>query len=132
MSLLQRFVELYQEGKELVLLEWTYLLLAVAFFLLAGIVALFNQALGVGVLIIPLVSFVTLTMNIVAWSLIHYVAETMLSESSPRTPKAPKASSSRSKTRAKTSAIVKPKTKSNVLAKSKTKSSTAKSKTNKK
>lgn len=78
MNALNRFSELYQSGKELVLLEWTYLAISVVSFLLAGVFALFNQALGVGVLIIPLVAFIAFSMNIVAWALVKFAVETMI------------------------------------------------------
>lgn len=101
MNALNRFSELYQSGKELVLLEWAYLAISVVSFLLAGVFALFNQALGVGVLIIPLVAFIAFSMNIVAWALVKFAVETMIpdikskqstSHSRRKAPQTPKSS----------------------------------------
>lgn len=71
------FLHLYQNRRELVLLEWAYAALAVTSLIVAGLFALLNQPLGVGLLIIPLVSFIALTMNIVAWALVKLLIESL-------------------------------------------------------
>ena len=51
---------LYQNKEELKLVEVTYGLVALVFFLLAAVVSLLDRALGVALLIIPLISFIAL------------------------------------------------------------------------
>jgi len=78
MNILNYFSKLYTGKHELALLEWTYLAMVIASVLIAGIFALFNQALGVGILIVPLVAFTAMSMNVVAWALIKLAADTIL------------------------------------------------------
>lgn len=67
--------KLYHENRKLELLEVSYLIIAVAAFLIAAVIALFNQSLGVGVLIVPLIVILTFAVNIVTWSVVKFVAE---------------------------------------------------------
>ena len=52
------------------LLQVAYLIVAVMSVIICGIVGLFNQSLGVGMLIFPLVIAIALCMNVVSWALI--------------------------------------------------------------
>lgn len=80
MNLFKHFTKLYEERRELALLQWTYFVMAILSVLIAGIFALINQSLGVSILIVPLVAFVAMSMNIVAWALVKLAAETFLSK----------------------------------------------------
>jgi len=72
------FLKLYKQHRELVLLEWAYAAVSLATFLIAGVLALINQSLGVALLIIPLIAFVTCTVNVVTWALIKLVADHLI------------------------------------------------------
>lgn len=87
MNVLKYFSKLYAEKKELALLEWTYLAMAIISVIIAGILALFDRALGVSVLIVPLVAFVAMSMNVVAWALIKLAADTFLPKKQRKTSK---------------------------------------------
>ena len=69
--MLRKIAELYREKQEFLLLEAAYATVAVASFIIAAIVALFNQAFGIAILIIPIIMLVMLVVNIVAWSLVR-------------------------------------------------------------
>ena len=68
--MIKTLVRLYKERRELTLLEIAYFTLSVISFIIAGTVALFNQSLGVSILIVPLFALVAGVVNIVAWSLV--------------------------------------------------------------
>lgn len=70
-KLLQYFKQLYKEQRELTILEVTYLIIAVLSFLVAAVIALLNQSLGVALLIIPFVSFLALSANMIVWALVR-------------------------------------------------------------
>ena len=70
-----KLVKLYREGKKLELLEYAYAILFVAVTLVAGLIALINQAVGVSFLIVPLICLISGTMNVVAWSIIKTAIE---------------------------------------------------------
>ncbi len=70
-SVLDYFIDLYKDNKQIVLLSWCYSLIAIVFVVISGIIALINQPLGVSILIVPLVSVIALSMNVVFWALIH-------------------------------------------------------------
>lgn len=72
---LQYLKQLYKEQRELTILEITYLIVAVLSFLVAAVIALLNQSLGVALLIIPFVSFLALSANIIVWALIRMLLE---------------------------------------------------------
>jgi len=80
MNILKYFSRLYAERRELAMLEWTYLAMVAVSVLIAGLFALFDQALGVSVLIVPMVAFIAMSMNVVAWALIKLAADTFLSK----------------------------------------------------
>ena len=82
-SVFDYFVELYKENKQIVLLTWCYSIIAIIFVIIAGLIALINQPLGVSLLIIPLVSIIALAMNVVFWALIHLAID---SKSKKKTP----------------------------------------------
>lgn len=71
---------LYQNKEELKLVEVTYGLVALIFFLLAAVVSLLDRALGVALLIIPLISFITLATNVVVWALLKLFLESKISQ----------------------------------------------------
>ena len=71
---------LYQNKEELKLVEVTYGLVALVFFLLAAVVSLLDRALGVALLIIPLISFITLATNVVVWALLKLFLESKISQ----------------------------------------------------
>ena len=71
---------LYQNKEELKLVEVTYGLVALVFFLLAAVVSLLDRALGVALLIIPLISFIALATNVVFWALLKLFLESKISQ----------------------------------------------------
>jgi len=71
-------IKLYKDNKQLTLLEIAYFALSILSFAVAGIVALFNQSLGVNILIVPLIAFVAGLMNIVIWAVIRLVIEALI------------------------------------------------------
>jgi len=64
----------------LTLIETTYGLVALVFFLLAAVVSLLDRALGVALLIIPLISFIALATNVVVWALLKLFLESKISQ----------------------------------------------------
>jgi hypothetical protein len=70
-SVIDYFVDLYKENKQIVLLSYCYAAIAVVFTIVAGLFALINQPLGVSLLVIPLVAVIALCMNVVFWALVH-------------------------------------------------------------
>ena len=70
-SVFDYFIDLYKQNKQIVLLTWCYSIIAIVFVMIAGLIALINQPLGVAILIVPLVAVIALCMNIVFWALIH-------------------------------------------------------------
>lgn len=83
--MINSLVKLYKDGKELTLLEITYFALSVLSFVVAGVVALFNQSLGVSILIVPLIALIAGVMNIVAWSLVKLIIEHLATKKSAKT-----------------------------------------------
>ena len=82
MNRLEYFTKLYKEKRELAMLQWTYLIMVVVSVLIAGLFALFDRSVGVGMLIVPLVTLIAMSMNVVAWALIKLAADTFLPKSS--------------------------------------------------
>ena len=78
------FLKAYKSGNKMELLQRVYLLTAGGFIVLAGLVALLNQAVGVGLLIVPLVAGVAYAMNMVTWSVVESAAKSMKSSSSKK------------------------------------------------
>lgn len=77
--MIKDLIKLYENHNQLVLLEIVYFSISIISFSLAGIVALFNQSLGVSILIIPLIALIAGVMNVVAWSLIKLIIDALMS-----------------------------------------------------
>ena len=75
-------IKLYEERRELTLLEIAYFALSVVSFVVAGTVSLFNQALGISILIVPLIALIAGIVNIVAWSLVKLSIESLANKKS--------------------------------------------------
>lgn len=78
-------IKLYKENRVLVLLDIAYFALSILSFLLAGVVALFNQPLGVSILIVPLAALVACVMNVVAWAIVKLVMDQLSSSDKKNT-----------------------------------------------
>ncbi len=74
-SLLSYLKQLYKEKRELTILEITYLVIAGVSFLVAAVIALLNQSLGVGLLIIPFIAFLAFSANLIVWALVKMLVE---------------------------------------------------------
>ena len=74
-SLLSHLKQLYKEKRELTILEITYLIIAGISFLVAAVIALLNQSLGVGLLIIPFIAFLAFSANLIVWALVKMLVE---------------------------------------------------------
>ena len=75
MDLVNYFMNLYRNRKQIILLTWAYLLLAAVTVLIAGVCALINQSVGVAMLILPLIVIAALCMNVVAWSFVRFIID---------------------------------------------------------
>lgn len=71
MNILAHFFKLYRENRQIALLTWTYAIVAVVSVFIAGLLALADQSIGVGFLIVPGIAVIALCGNIVVWSLIN-------------------------------------------------------------
>lgn len=71
----EKVIALYQAKRELTLLQGTFLGLTLLSLMVAGLLALINQSVGVAALAIPALGAVILTVNTVAWALIRMVIE---------------------------------------------------------
>lgn len=80
LGIIKYLKNLYQNKEELKLVEVTYGLVALIFFLLAAVVSLLDRALGVALLIIPLISFIALATNVVVWALLKLFLESKISQ----------------------------------------------------
>lgn len=69
------FKQLYKDKHELTILEITYLIIAITSFLVAAVIALLNQSLGIALLIIPFVAFLALSANIIVWALVRMLLD---------------------------------------------------------
>ena len=72
---LQYLKQFYKDQRELTILEVTYRIIAVLSFLVAAVIALLNQSLGVALLIIPFVSFLALSANMIVWALVRMLLD---------------------------------------------------------
>lgn len=68
-------IKLYKNHRELLLVEITYLVITLIAFVVSGVIALFNQSLGVAALIVPLVALIALVVNIVVWAMVKFVLD---------------------------------------------------------
>lgn len=66
----KKIVELYRSNKRLELLQYAYVGVFIAVLVLAGLIALINQAVGVALLVVPLICLIAAAMNLIAWSLV--------------------------------------------------------------
>ena len=73
--MIKGLIKLYKDRRDLTLLEIAYFALSVFSFIVAGTISLFNQSLGVSILIVPLIALVAGVVNIVAWSLVKILIE---------------------------------------------------------
>lgn len=80
--MIKGLIKLYKERRELTLLEIAYFALSVISFIVAGTIALFNQALGISILIVPLFALIAGVVNIVAWSLVKLLVEGLANKKS--------------------------------------------------
>ena len=79
MSMTRYFSKLYQEKRELALVGWAYFAMMIVSVVIAIVTfAVFNESLGVGILIVPMVAMVAISMNVVAWTLIKIAATMFL------------------------------------------------------
>lgn len=79
-SKLSYFKNLYNNHRELTLLQWLYALIAIIGVFVAGIIALMNQSLGISILIVPGVFAIAFIANLVAWSLLNTVLKSLFIE----------------------------------------------------
>lgn len=94
--MIDKLVKLYEDKRELTLLEIAYFAISIISFFIAAILALFNQALGVSILIVPFCALIAGVMNIVAWALVKLVIEELVK--SKKKPAAKSADKSAQKT----------------------------------
>lgn len=80
--MIKGLIKLYKERRELTLLEIAYFALSVISFIVAGTIALFNQSLGISILIVPLCALIAGVVNIVAWSLVKLLVESLANKKS--------------------------------------------------
>ena len=80
--MIKGLIKLYKERRELTLLEIAYFALSVISFIVAGTIALFNQSLGISILIVPLFALIAGLVNIVAWSLVKLLVEGLANKKS--------------------------------------------------
>ncbi len=75
-SIWEKFTKLYREKSQVTLLTWAYVIISVAVVIVAGLIALINQSVGVAILIVPLVAVAAMCANIFVWSLIRFILDT--------------------------------------------------------
>lgn len=73
--MLSYFKKLQKEDNRYGMLELAYSVIAIVSIFIAGIIALFNQSLGVSLLVIPLVAAAACVLNVMIWSLTKLVAD---------------------------------------------------------
>ena len=82
--MVKSLIKLYKDNRVLVLLDLAYLVLSILAFFVAGVVALFNQPLGLSILIVPLAAIVICVMNLVAWALVKLVMDQIVEANKPK------------------------------------------------
>ena len=75
-SVWEYFTKLYREKSQVTLLTWAYGIISVVVVLVAGLIALINQSVGVAVLIVPLISISALCANIFVWAFVRFILDT--------------------------------------------------------
>lgn len=78
MGVMNGIIKLYKNHRELLLVEITYLIITLIAFVVSGVIALFNQSLGVAALVVPLVALIALVVNIVVWAMIKFVLDCLV------------------------------------------------------
>ena len=73
-------IKLYKNHRELLLVEITYLVITLLSFIVAGVIALFNQSFGVAALMVPLVSLIALVVNVVVWAMVKFVLDGIVAQ----------------------------------------------------
>ena len=74
-SVWEYFTKLYREKSQVTLLTWAYGIISVVVVLVAGLIALINQSVGVAVLIVPLISISALCANIFVWAFVRFILD---------------------------------------------------------
>lgn len=77
MDLIKYFTNLYKEGRQIALLAWVYGTASVILVIIAGLLAIIDQSLGRLVLIVPAVCVVVMLANLVTWSIIHTIFDSL-------------------------------------------------------
>lgn len=75
-SIWEKFTKMYREKSQVSLLTWAYAIISVAVIIVAGLIALINQSVGVAILIVPLIAIAAMCANVMVWSLIRFILET--------------------------------------------------------
>ena len=71
MELVNKFTNLYKENRQIALLSAVYGAVAAVSLLIAGLFAIVDQEIGRKILIVPELSMIVLIANLVVWSIIH-------------------------------------------------------------
>ena len=75
-----KIVEMYRKNEKLDLLQCAYVVIFAVVTIVAGLIALINQPIGVAFLIVPLICLVTWSMNLIAWSIAKTAIEQFFPE----------------------------------------------------
>lgn len=78
------FKKLQKDNNRFGMLEYAYIVIIVVSVFIAGIIALFNQSLGVSVLVVPLIAAAAGTLNLVIWSLTKLAADAIANKDSAK------------------------------------------------
>ena len=73
--ILDHFSRLYREKNQLALIAWAYGTISVVAVILAGLIALIDQAVGKSLLIIPLISAGAFCANVIMWAIIRLILD---------------------------------------------------------
>ena len=66
---------MYREKRQISLLTWTYLSVAIVAVIVAGLIALVSQPTGVALLVVPVVAVAAMLANVIVWALIRFIIE---------------------------------------------------------
>ena len=75
-SIWEKFTKMYREKRQVTLLSWAYAIISIAVVIVAGLIALINQSIGVAILIVPLIAVAAMCANVFVWSLIRFILDT--------------------------------------------------------
>ena len=81
------FKKAQKENNKFGMLEYVYVAIAAITIFIAGIVALFNQNLGLSIAFVPLASISIAGVNVIVWSLTKLFADSVKTKESPKTSK---------------------------------------------